>query len=798
MSTDTCITKETAIHTSFNQLFSKAGIAAVEIPLIQRDYAQGRQSQQVTQIRERFIADLCDALVDDGKTIDLDFVFGHVLESTLYPLDGQQRLTTLFLLHCYLAWHLPDSEAVTMAWHKFSYATRPSARYFCKFLLKCRPDVAGTTVSEWLTDQAAYLPTWKHDPTIGGMLVTLDAIQTRFASLFPANELHTGMSKAWERLIHEESPAIRFHLLPIHATDRGETLYVKMNSRGKPLTEFENIKAEIEQTLTKNKALAPEKVADFLRKADTDWADLFWAYRGDDTVVEGVSMPLIDEEFMRYLRFVMEVLAWKCDLTVDQEKTDAEALYELSAMLLGSVNPKADSHLDWLIEALDVWLETNTDGVRKPVNINQIFEQIFTREKSSETVPLRVFNFREFANVDLFRACCDYYGVRPWRLAHTLLFYGVLRGRIEKIPDVDLHRRLRLLRNLIDASQDEIRAGTTRNNMPKLISEVERIVTTGLLDAIDTFNQVQLANERAKRDFLQTHPSLRTELERLEDHDLLRGGLTVFDLSPNQPAHQFVHRAQQFVTLFQQPYQTVTGALLAKGDYSDHRGSIRWTGHRLVDFGAPKNSEPWQTLFRGKKEDKGIHPCTAPLMDLLDDLSNGTSLNDVISSYLASSACAMDWRYYLVKYEVMREGDSGRYAFSPSGYQACMLDKWQFNSNYRDPYLLALVRRCGLNQAHFGDLYFYGYENVPRNLVLKHSGLKIRCLDEGWGLMNTSELSAAQQSDFGQLAAQFGLLHTQGIPAEWLLPVAQNAGIDCQDRIELGADLLKALVEIGL
>lgn len=158
----------------------------------------------------------------------------------------------------------------------------------------------------------------------------------------------------------------------------------------------------------------------------------------------------------------------------------------------------------------------------------------------------------------------------------------------------------------------------------------------------------------------------------------------------------------------------------------------------------------------------------------------------------------MDWRYYLVKYEVMREGDSGRYAFSPSGYQACMLDKWQFNSNYRDPYLLALVRRCGLNQAHFGDLYFYGYENVPRNLVLKHSGLKIRCLDEGWGLMNTSELSAAQQSDFGQLAAQFGLLHTQGIPAEWLLPVAQNAGIDCQDRIELGADLLKALVEIGL
>lgn len=39
----------------------------------------------------------------------------------------------------------------------------------------------------------------------------------------------------------------------------------------------------------------------------------------------------------------------------------------------------------------------------------------------------------------------------------------------------------------------------------------------------------------------------------------------------------------------------------------------------------PKNSEPWQTLLRGKKEDNGIHPGSAPLMALLDDLANGMS-----------------------------------------------------------------------------------------------------------------------------------------------------------------------------
>lgn len=91
-------------HTSLAQLFSQPinglQVQAIEIPLIQRDYAQGRNSPQVQQIRGRFITSLCDALDSPGG-IDLDFVFGDVVViehgtqkvPTLYPLDGQQRLT---------------------------------------------------------------------------------------------------------------------------------------------------------------------------------------------------------------------------------------------------------------------------------------------------------------------------------------------------------------------------------------------------------------------------------------------------------------------------------------------------------------------------------------------------------------------------------------------------------------------------------------------------------------------------------------------------------------------------------
>jgi len=161
----------TSIHTSFSQLFGQrcndVEIRAIEIPLIQRDYAQGRKTARVRLIRDRFVADLCEAL-EDGHIIDLDFVFGDVKpdDGTFYPLDGQQRLTTLYLLHCYLAWHVaaPDKQP----WHSFSYATRPGARAFCQFLVADKstgrrpcPELTHPTLSAWLTDQADYLPTWK-------------------------------------------------------------------------------------------------------------------------------------------------------------------------------------------------------------------------------------------------------------------------------------------------------------------------------------------------------------------------------------------------------------------------------------------------------------------------------------------------------------------------------------------------------------------------------------------------------------------------------------------------------------
>lgn len=120
------------VHT-LASLFGEVG--RVEIPIVQRDYAQGRPEER--HVREAFLAALGDALRrEDGDPtaqLNLDFVYGSFDEksATFAVLDGQ-RLTTLFLLHWYCA--LRDDRVADFRVRfsnggqaRFTYATRESA-----------------------------------------------------------------------------------------------------------------------------------------------------------------------------------------------------------------------------------------------------------------------------------------------------------------------------------------------------------------------------------------------------------------------------------------------------------------------------------------------------------------------------------------------------------------------------------------------------------------------------------------------------------------------------------------------
>ena len=260
---------------TFRELINKH---KVEIPIIQRDYAQGREGKAA--IRTNFLNALLEVIND--KKLELDFVYGSVKNSVLQPLDGQQRLTTLFLLHWFVA--LKENQldnTLKELLTKFTYETRTSSREFCIDLInKGVVYNAEKNISEQIIDSSWFFLSWKRDPTIKSMLTMLDAIQQTFQN----------KTEVWDKLNN-----ISFHYIELQNFGLSDDLYIKMNARGKPLTDFENFKAKFEQYVKQNNWENSENPTEsFSHQIDTVWTDLFWYYRNEENV--------FDEQLLNFFR----------------------------------------------------------------------------------------------------------------------------------------------------------------------------------------------------------------------------------------------------------------------------------------------------------------------------------------------------------------------------------------------------------------------------------------------------------------------------------------------------------------
>lgn len=763
---------------SYTSMFSADGahgpaVDRIEIPLIQRDYAQGRREAKVDEIRENFLDVLHEAVTGATPPVSLDFVYGEQVAGTLRPLDGQQRLTTLFLLHWYLAAGSANLEPGA-DWARFSYATRPSAERFCERLATAVPPEQVSAMSDWVKDQPWYLFVWRHDPTIQSMLVMLDAIHERFGDV--------DAQLAWQRLTDPENPAISFYLLPLPDMGSAEDLYIKMNSRGKPLTDFENFKAHFERTIESS-----PRAHEFALKTDGAWSDVLWRFRGDDQI--------IDDEFMRYVEFVTEVCEWS-----DGALTSGAGRLTLSKraeQVFGSANPNREQHLAFLFDAFDVWQDREIDAT---------FAELFRAPSTGGDVTpdaLPIF-FRSMGqSVNLFEACCRSYGdttgggTRVFSFGQTLILLASVLHVIHN--SADFPRRVRVLRNLIEGSPFEMRA----DRMPRLVADTRSLVLEGALpEPGNSFSLAQIDDETAKRDVLAEHPHLTDAVFRLEDYDLLRGSLGAFELD----ASRLTIRAEAFAEIMQSPdlWWEVTGALLTVGEYQRPRGrdpqntrSFQFATH------SERHRDVWRTLLTGAPRDD-LEPTARVLGQFLDKVATADAplaqtLATMQEQWLAEREAIhlFDWRYYFVKYRSMREGASGIYFAEGGqlGYSLCNLKGGvtQVNSWYRDPYLLTIWQELG-EPDDVDDPWFLGYEWSTRWLSLPTSGAGVCCTAAGYELAEPTvdESRGAFDAVCGEL----------GIGSDLVLHVPQTTiddrQVDTQDRITVGVDLVRRLLDSGL
>ena len=238
-----------ATRESLWSLLSVRGLT-VRIPALHRDYVQGRHDAEAECVRRKLLDDLSDALREAASDpaglrsgMDLGFLCGCVeQESILIPMDGQQRLTTLFLLHWLLAFRSGRLEAdphVREALLRFHYEGREPADRFCRQLVlqsPCESDPASGSSSissrirccSWFSD-GCY-----RNPTVQGLLVMLDALGERLTGLsaagFSAERLFS--------LLISARPPVSFLFLNLDNAGLADSAYIKMNARGRPLSGF--------------------------------------------------------------------------------------------------------------------------------------------------------------------------------------------------------------------------------------------------------------------------------------------------------------------------------------------------------------------------------------------------------------------------------------------------------------------------------------------------------------------------------------------------------------------------------
>lgn len=595
----------------------------IEIPIMQRDYAQGRISENVTAIRTELLDSIYNALINE-KNMDFDFVYGTFKNGILYPLDGQQRLTTLYLLHWYIACKEGKIDEAREVLQNFTYETRISSREFCEKLIDMDyvPE-EGILPSEHIKDQNIYFDIWDKDPTIRHMLVMLDAIHEKFfdedKELYPLLTRNMG-----------ENPIITFNYLPMENYALTDDLYIKMNARGKKLSDFENFKAKFIQHMKKNGL--PYK--HFEESVDAKWTDLLWGYRSpiDNT---------IDEQFMYLFLYFTEMIYLEYS-----DQTDGNSPFKVTD-IRGLISfYDTEEKVEELYELFDLW--------KSKEEIDECFDSVFSDQYCEGKV--RVFDDKH----NLIDVTINKNGLKVFNKVILLLFMKrLIHFKKKGVTDDNIKNYVRIIRNfVVKVRQRKYESYTPdfrfcRHGIPYISFGLDEIMeaddiyefVSGMKD--DRVNSESLKYEKDKAHYIIEHPEMEEYIHKLEDMDEFR--TFIHNIMPFVKKRHIEDLADNIAELFSgQFFEKLLQAMLSVNDYgidlgNSYFGRRYYYGNRVRD---------WYNIL--STTDRNDYPgIITEFLDQYYDADSSDieeSLEIIINNNLPKLDKHKDWRYYFVKY----------------------------------------------------------------------------------------------------------------------------------------------------
>ena len=666
------------------------GINGITIPRIQRAYAQGRSDAHAVKTRERFLSAIHAGLINDGLT--LDFIYGHIQNGQLIPLDGQQRLTTLWLLH----WYADKKESINdKRLAKFSYNTRYSARDFLIKLVNYKPTWE-TRLSDEIKNEGWFPMDWINDPTVRGMLTMLDEIQKRFADI----------DDLWNKL-----DKINFYFRDIEEMELTDDIYIKMNSRGKPLTDFEHFKAELLKIIRSENG--DETTAKRIGlKIDREWTDLLWIYRDKDN--------LVDSRFLNFFRIISLILIYKSDLS--SLNFDLEDDFSL----LERLYKNQPQNVEFLEQAFDCMVNIQNKPLLSnslpPNSIDDFFNSYLSANNYESG---KVVVSQQITDLNIFKGVLTGTALRrntPYWLIMLYSFLVYLMN-YDKIKETDFRRRLRVVVNLLKNSRNEVvdnPNGDAGNRMPANLCQVEHIILSGKIatsikidnDVRQNFNVIQMDEERQKLQFTNEHPEHSKDLFQLEDYYLIQGRTDIV-------GYENTHLYQRFIQVFNTcSRDAIDCAMLATSDYSQRLNN--W----CIQLGSRDQNEigdkAWFALFHptGKNPDfnKTKDSLRALLrIDITTDITiDNNYLQEKIDTYLAECKTKnqYDWRYYYISYPCFRPSRYGKYTMyedQPYALVALFTEKRESSNAYQCMLKALIENQAVANSAEWYDIRALSY-----------------------------------------------------------------------------------------
>jgi Protein of unknown function DUF262 len=273
---------------NIRDLFNNRYIEQIIIPEIQRDYVWGEE--QVTGLLESILSDFkkyisadLDLVVSSDEELQAEFISyyrgkafasnigfiyaytDHEYAGKYFLIDGQQRITTIYLLILSLMSrnHLQD-DFREFYQHKdrlkLDYRVREAAQGFIANFVR---SILGGCLD--VADEVWFHRDYLHDQTICSVTENYKVI----ASVLDGKDIN---EVEFLEYIQEH---VEFWYFDTNISEQGEELYIYMNARGEQMQSNENLKADILSNL-------PSAEKNRCGELWEHWQDLFWKNRQDN------------------------------------------------------------------------------------------------------------------------------------------------------------------------------------------------------------------------------------------------------------------------------------------------------------------------------------------------------------------------------------------------------------------------------------------------------------------------------------------------------------------------------------